>query len=220
MSDQRKATRIFEIRAAQGEEFVLAGRALSYNEISSNEIIPGVREKIMPGAFKRSIASGNPVFALLNHDMKALPLGRTDNSTLSIKDSDEGLDFRVQLDKNNTGHRDVYAAVQRKDIRECSFQFCCEDETFEDARYGGRPTVVRCVRQAELIDISVVLAAFYGKGATSVSARAADVAVDEHNRARCAAIGEEIRQERFAEVAKLVEADVVWLKRINEVPNN
>jgi HK97 family phage prohead protease len=201
--ENRKATRVFEIRASQGEEFVLAGRALSYNEISSNELVQGVREKIMPGCFRASLASGKPVFALLNHDMKALPLGRTDNGTLQISDGDQALNFRVQLDRNNSQHRDVYAAVQRKDVSECSFQFICLDEDFQSGSYQGESCQVRCVRQAELIDVSVVTQPFYGDGATAVSARAAAATgtaklTDDERRVRVATIGRLVDADRRA----------------------
>ncbi len=205
-TEKRTAKRNFQIRAAQGEEFVLAGRALSYNEISSNELAPGVREKIMPGCFRASLAS-TPVVALFNHqEMTTLPLGRTENGTLKIQDSDSGLDFRVQLDKNNSFHRDVYASVKRGDISECSFQFICQDEDFAQDRYQGQPCMVRCVRIAELRDLSVVTNPFYGAGATNVDAR--NVAADDAARAaRVAKITKEVLGARLAAVTEQIEAD-------------
>jgi len=163
----------FQIRASQGEEFVLAGRALSYSEVSSNELAPGVRERVMPGCFKASLASGSDVKALLNHDVSSLPLGRLQNGTLKLTDSDTGLDMRVQLDKNNSQHRDVYASVKRGDISEMSFAFTVDDEDLEDGEYEGQRCKVRNIRKAALHDVSVVTSPFYGAGATSVSARTA-----------------------------------------------
>ena len=163
--------RNLQIRAAEGEEFVLAGRALSYNEISSNEICPGVRERICPGAFRDSLASGADVKALLNHDSAGLPLGRLANKTLTLTDDVSGLNMRVQLDKNNSTHRDVYASVKRGDISEMSFAFQCEDDDITADSYNGEQCQVRNVRKAKLFDVSVVCSAFYGAGATDVSAR-------------------------------------------------
>jgi len=197
--ENRKATRVFEIRAAQGEAFVLAGRALSYNEISSNELCPGVREQIMPGCFRASLASGKPVFAFVNHNETSLPLGRSDKGTLVISDSNASLDFRVQLDPNNSYHRDVFAAVRRQDICEMSFGFICLDEDFVSGTYNGESCQVRCVRQAELLEVSVVNQPFYGDGATAVSARAAA--------AGKATVTDEQRKQKAAAIGKLVAAD-------------
>src|SRR5579863_6120525 len=165
-----------EIRASQGDEMALVGRALSYKEISSNELCPGLRERIMPGAFAKSLASGQDVKAYLNHDSKGLPLGRLGNGTLKLTDSDEGLDMRVQLDPEQQLHRDIYASVKRRDIHEMSFAFISEDEDLSAETYQGQPCQVRNVKQAQLLDVSVVCEPFYGADATSVSARSADVA--------------------------------------------
>jgi hypothetical protein len=164
------------IRAADGEEFVLAGRALSYNEVSSNELYPGVREQIAPGAFRDSLASGTDVKALLNHDSTGLPLGRTGNGTLQLKDSADGLDFRIQLDRNNSFHQQVYASVARRDLADCSFAFQCEDEDQVDGEYNGQRCQVRTIRKASIFDVSVVNSAFYGNDATGVAARSTDAA--------------------------------------------
>ena len=162
------------IRAADGEEFVLAGRALSYNEVSSNELVPGVREQLAAGCFSESLASGNDVKALLNHDSRALPLGRTGNGTLLLKDSAGGLDFRIALDKNNSFHQAVFASVKRSDIDSCSFAFQCEDEDLDDGEYNGQRCRVRTIRKASLLDVSVVNSPFYGNDATGVAARTSD----------------------------------------------
>src|SRR5207302_3758795 len=141
-------TRAMEIRAAEGEALVLVGRAITYKQISSEELIPGVRERIMPGCFRESLASGRDVKALLNHDSTALPLGRLANRTLTLTDSDEGLDVRVQLDKSNSTHRDVYASVKRGDVSEMSFAFACDSDDLTDDAYDGRACQVRNVRKA------------------------------------------------------------------------
>jgi HK97 family phage prohead protease len=165
--------RSFQIRAAQGEEFVLAGRALSYNEVSSNELSPGVRERIMPGAFRDALASDDlDCKALFNHDANQI-LGRTKNGTLTLRDRADGLYMRVQLDKNNSRHRDIYASVKRQDVSEMSFAFTPDDEDYEDGEYNGVRCKVRNIRKANIFDVSVVTAPFYGKGATQVVARSA-----------------------------------------------
>ena len=164
--------RSFQIRAAQGEEFVLAGRALSYMEVSSNELASGLRERLMPGCFRDALASPDlDCKALFNHDASQI-LGRTKNGTLMLSDRADGLYMRVQLDKNNSKHRDVYASVNRGDLDEMSFAFTSDDEDYEDGEYNGARCKIRNIRKAQLFDVSVVTSPFYGKGATAVSARA------------------------------------------------
>lgn len=174
MSD-KKEFRNAELRAAQGEEFVLQGRACTYNQISSNELAPGLRERILPGAFSASLAAGQDVIALFNHQERStLPLGRLSTGTLKVSDSPEGLDFRIALDRNNPYHQSVYSSVKRGDLSECSFCMVVEEDNFSDATIAGRAAQIRNVRRALLLDLSVVSSPFYGAGATNVDARAAD----------------------------------------------
>lgn len=203
----KKVTRNFEIRAAQGKDakYVLEGRALSYNTVSSNELAPGYRELLVPGCFRASLASRELV-CLLNHDTRALPLGRQSNDTLDISDSDDGLDFRCQLDPGNSTHRDVFASVKRGDINGCSFTFDCQDDDFVDGTYEGKACKVRRVKQARIFELSAVTLPFYEGKATSVAARnqqgadwaaqqlkkAADLIADQNRRSRAHEISLEI----------------------------
>jgi len=172
-------SRSFEVRAAKGKDFVLEGRAVSYNQVSSNELAPGCREQFAPGAFTKSLAEGRgtDLVCLLNHDMQALPLGRVSNKTLQVSDGKDGLDFCCQLDKTNPAHQAVFASVSRGDISQCSFSFTEPVDVFTPGTYEGEDCTVRTVTSAELIDVSVVTLPFYGGDATSVAARAA-AAVD------------------------------------------
>ena len=201
----KNVTRNFEIRAADGEEFCLVGRAIAYGEISSSELMQGYRERIMAGAFRASLASGRDVKALFNHDQGVLPLGRLANGTLVLTDSDEGLDMRVQLDRGNRQHRDVYASVKRRDVSEMSFGFIAEDDDLSEDSYQGVRCKVRNVRKAQLLDVSIVCTPFYGQGATAVSARAANegLDIDAANRAQL----DTYHRTRAAELGKLVAAD-------------
>lgn len=170
MSD-KNVTR-FEIRAAEDKKFMLVGRAVKYNAVSSNELGPGVREKFAPGAFRKALASGRDVVCLLNHNSQScLPLGRLSTRTLELDDDNDGLYFRCQLDSGNQQDRDVYRSIQRGDLKECSFAFNPIDEQIEDGEYEGERCKVRCVREADISDVSVVTYPFYGDDATGVAAR-------------------------------------------------
>ncbi len=169
----QKQARSFEVRAA-GDDFALVGRAVKYNSVSSNELMPGVREMIAPGAFSAHLATKPDVVCLFNHNIRgSLPLGRLSSGTLTLSDSADGLSFRCVLDKNNTQHKDVYASVKRGDIKECSFSFAPTDETQETGEYNGEQCSVRVIRAAQIYDVSVVTDPFYGQGDTNVAARAA-----------------------------------------------
>ena len=201
--------RNLQIRASQGDEFALVGRALTYSQISSNELAPGLRERIMPGCFREGIVSGRDVKALLNHDAASLPLGRTANGTLTLTDSESGLDMRVQLDRNNSLHRDVYASVKRGDISEMSFAFVCEDEDISSEAYQGRACQVRNVRKAQLHDVSVVTSPFYGNDATAVAARSSAASTADLLARALAMPGDWERQEKARALANVIQADKI-----------
>jgi hypothetical protein len=202
--------RSFELRAAADEDFALEGTAVSYDCLSQD--LGGFRERIMPGAFTRSLKEGADVKCLMNHDPNFL-LGRTKSGTLQLKDSRTGLGFRCQLDKNNSAHRDVYASVKRGDLSECSFAFIVPQggDAFDEATQDGKRFLRRTVMEAALRDVSVVVdPAYNADGATSVDARTADAAIDAANRARCAAIGQELEadlQKRIAAAGEAIRAD-------------
>jgi len=202
--------RSFALRAAADEDFALEGTAISYDCLSQD--LGGFRERIMPGAFTRSLKEGTDVKCLMNHDPNFL-LGRTKSGTLQLKDSRTGLGFRCQLDRNNTAHQNIYASVKRGDLSECSFAFIVPQggDAFDEATENGKRFVRRTVMEASLRDVSVVVdPAYNAKGATSVDARTADAAIDDANRARCAAIGREIEadfQRRIAAAGEAIRAD-------------
>jgi HK97 family phage prohead protease len=202
--------RSFELRAAADEDFALEGTAISYDCLSQD--LGGFRERIMPGAFARSLKEGADVKCLLNHDANVV-LGRTKSGTLQLKDTRNGLTFRCQLDEDNSSHRDVYASVKRGDLSECSFAFIVPQggDAFDEATQDGKRFLRRTVMEASLRDVSVVAyPAYTADGATSVDARNADAAIDDANRARCAAIGREIEadlQRRIAAAGEAIRAD-------------
>lgn len=160
-----RTIRSSELRAADDGDFAIVGRAIKYNSLSHD--LGGFVEKIAPGAFKASLAdSSQDVKALVNHNADRI-LGRLKNRTLTLSDGADGLRFRVQLDRNQQAHRDVYASVQRGDLAECSF---CFIDAVSDWDYSQQPPV-RTVRSAKLLDVSVVTEPAYGNNATSAEAR-------------------------------------------------
>jgi HK97 family phage prohead protease len=163
---------------SQGDELVLRGYAARFN-VLSHPLPQGFREKIQPGAFKRSLAAGDDVVCTFNHDESRV-LGRRSSGTLKVAEDDKGLAFRCQLDKNQVAHRDLHASVKRGDISDCSFAFNVvgdDGEDFADSWLSGQNCLVRTLRNVKLHDVSVVTHPAYPQ--TSVDARAAVAAADK-----------------------------------------
>jgi uncharacterized protein len=180
----KKEIRTFALRAYDGgqagdPEMTLRGRALSYGKMSQD--LGGFKERFAPGAFTRALKSGADCKCLFNHNADRV-LGRTQNGTLSLVDSRDGLDFKCTLDPNQQAHRDLHAAVKRGDIDACSFAFDVDgddgEEFDEDTDDSGQRYNRRTVRCAKLYDVSVVTHPAYPGDATSVQARNRKQAID------------------------------------------
>ena len=142
-------------------DFKLEGIAAPYSTLSGD--LGGFREQIRPGAFARALRQKQEVKCLMNHDPNYV-YGRVKNGTLTLRDTAAGLGFTNQLDKNNSKHRDLYSAVQRGDLDQCSFAFSVVPggETWSQG--------IRTLTDVDLFDISVVCYPAYTQG-TSVAAR-------------------------------------------------
>jgi len=164
--------RTFNLRADGGQQdFVLAGRVITYGALSAP--LGNFRERIASGAFSRALATSPDVRCLFNHSANHV-LGRTTAGTLILTDSAEGLDFRCQLDPNNTDHVNLYSSVKRGDISGCSFAFVVDgedgDEFDTDTDERGLRFNRRTVKRAKIFDCSVVASPAY-PDSTSVVAR-------------------------------------------------
>ena len=138
----------------------LIGYASVFNSLSEN--LGGFRERILPGAFKKSLKQ-NDIRALINHDNN-LVLGRNKSGTLQLKEDSKGL--RFELTPPNTSYaRDLAESVQRGDISGCSFAFT----TDKDDYVKKDNETIRDVSQATLLDISIVTYPAYAD--TEVSLR-------------------------------------------------
>lgn len=149
----------------------LVGYAATYEQLS-DPLPGGFVEKIAPTAFDRALREKQDVRALADHDVNKV-LGRVANNTLQLSTDSRGLKFRVQLDPNQQAHRDLYAAVKRHDIDECSFAFSpngANGDSFEDVRMSnGDWQIIRTLRDVNLYDVSIVSKGAYPN--TAVAAR-------------------------------------------------
>jgi len=146
--------RTAEMRAAS-DEMIVEGYAAVFNSITD---LGPFRERIAPGAF--SDVLDNDVRLLINHD--GVPLARTSNNTLELKEDEDGLYYRAMLSDTQAG-RDLYTMIKRGDISQSSFAFTVAEESVDE---DG----VRVIdKVGSLIDVSPVTYPAYQ--AATVSAR-------------------------------------------------
>ena len=165
---ERRYSTNAELRLKDGEDEesnAITGYAAVFDTWS--EDLGFFKEKIAPGAFKRSIAK-HDIRALINHDPNLI-IGRTRNKTLKLWEDDEGLGFEVDL-PDTTYAKDLRESIKRKDITQNSFGFSTvKDEWSKD---GKRRTLI----EANLFDVSPVTFPAYKQ--TNVKMRLQELGID------------------------------------------
>jgi len=126
----------------------IRGYAAVFNQLS--EPMWGVRERIMPGAFKRTLAEGADVRALFNHDPSQI-LGRTKAGTLKLEEDQHGLRYVITPPDTTVG-RDLMENIRRGDITQSSFGFRSVDENY--LKENGQ--FIRELLSVDLFDVSPV----------------------------------------------------------------
>lgn len=156
-----------ELRAVRGEGRAMptiVGHAAVFDQPSVE--LWGFYEEVAPGAFADSIADGDDVRALFNHDPNVV-LGRTKSGTLRLTEDEIGL--AVEGDPPDTQQaRDVITLIERGDVTQMSFAFRVLDEKW---RIDEQERYVRRILRAKLYDVSVVTYPAYPS--TDVGVRAA-----------------------------------------------
>jgi HK97 family phage prohead protease len=147
----------------------LTGLAIPYNKLSDNPIsnMPKVRERILPGAFKRSVEGDRDIMMLWNHELKYI-FGRTSKRTLILNEGNDGVTFDNVPPESNWA-KDLLPSIKRGDYTNMSFSFSDNvepDWTLENGEY------VRNVRDATLFEISLVPFAVYET--TSIGQRSSE----------------------------------------------
>jgi HK97 family phage prohead protease len=153
-----------DIERRSAVELRVAGRKLvGYAAVfDKRTTIYDFTESIAAGAFKASLARGDDVVGLVDHDPGRL-LARTRSGTLKLAEDGRGLSFELSLPDTQLG-RDILALVERGDVGGASFGFTLPKGGDE---WSGSD---RTLRNVNLIDISVVNA-WPAYPETSVSAR-------------------------------------------------
>lgn len=141
--------RFFEIRAEKSENGrIIDGYAAVFDKLSEN--LGGFREKIAPGAFKKTIKKDD-VRALFDHDSKYV-LGRNTAGTLKLSEDDTGLRMQVTPPEAQWVD-DLLKSMERGDINQMSFGFYTISDEWEDM---NKKEPIRTLREVELFDVSVV----------------------------------------------------------------
>jgi Escherichia/Staphylococcus phage prohead protease len=159
MKREYRANPGLELRQDLGEPLKIRGYAAVFNQLS--EVIFGFRERILPGAFKKSL--GNDVRALVNHDPAHI-IGRTKNGTLTLREDDRGLYTEISPPNTTLGH-DTVESIKRGDLDQMSFGF----QIVKDDWKHEERQLIREIHDVELFDVSIV--AFPAYPQTSVAVR-------------------------------------------------
>lgn len=143
-----------EVRSIATDDGTLkiGGYAAKFNEEASGL---SFREQIAPGAFTRSLASDEPIFLLVNHNMDELPLASTGSGTMRLTQDAIGLRMEADLDPANPRAAELASALTRGDVNKMSFAFSINP--------GGetRENGLRTITDAKLYEASVVTSPAY-----------------------------------------------------------
>lgn len=161
MTSETRSIHGAELRILSGDRPVIVGYAATYGTLSAD--LGGFRERIVRGAFERSIAEKRDVVALVSHDRRDF-LGRTKAGTLRLAEDERGL--RVEIDvPDTTVGRDAVELVRRCDLDAMSFGFVAKRERWSREATGR----VRELIDVDLLDVSLATSPAYPD--TSVALR-------------------------------------------------
>lgn len=126
----------------------IIGHAAIFNSLSVE--MWGFKERIMPGAFKRTLSEDADVRALVNHN-PSLILGRSKAGTLTLREDEQGLLSTIDP-PDTTAAKDIIESIGRGDVDGMSIGFRSVDERWikEDGMN------VRELTDVDLFDVSVV----------------------------------------------------------------
>ena len=135
------------------------------------------RESIEPGAFAPTIAKGQRVVSLFNHDANYV-LGSTSSGTLRLREDATGLWMEVEPPDTQVG-RDVVEYIRRGDVEGQSFMFEIVRQKWTFAQNKGEMDL-RVIEEVNLMECGPVLFPAYQD--TSVGLRS--LAEEAHTQAR------------------------------------
>lgn len=158
---ERRTYTVQDVEARQAEDGVmrLSGYAAVFNDAS----VPlPFKERIAPGAFRKTLTEAPDVRLLINHE--GLPLARTKNGTLKLTEDDRGLRFDAELADTQEA-RDIYTLVGRGDVDQMSFAFRVIRQNW------SKDKTERTLTEVSLADGDVSVVTYPAYPTTSVEAR-------------------------------------------------
>ncbi len=174
---ERRCWPVTEVRVADvtGDSKLpaLSGHAAIFNKLSESS--GRFRERILPGAFKASLAAGDEIVANVEHKGGLSALGNTKSKTLRLTEDDRGLAVEIDPPDTQAG-RDVVELVKRGDLRHMSFAFMTIDDEF--SMENGE--TVRTLSKVKLFDVSIVSQPAY-KATDIVAKRSHEAWLDGQN---------------------------------------
>jgi HK97 family phage prohead protease len=158
---ERRTFTIKNVEARQAEDGTmrLSGYAAVFNEDSVP--LPFL-ERIAPGAFRKTLTETPDVRLLINHE--GLPLARTKNGTLRLREDEAGLYMDADLPDTQAA-RDLYTLVERGDVDQMSFAFRVIRQKWNEDRSR------RVLTELSLSDGDVSVVTYPAYPATTVEAR-------------------------------------------------
>ena len=142
-----------EKRAESDESRMLVGHAALFDLTTDIGNVKhwGWREKVARGAFSKSLARGDDVRALFNHDPNIV-LGRSKAGTLRLREDERGLAVEIDPPDTQAG-RDLVTSVGRGDISQMSISFIARTEEWSKGEDGVE---TRTLVDVDLLDVSPV----------------------------------------------------------------
>jgi HK97 family phage prohead protease len=148
-----------ETRQEDDGKMRLSGYAAVFNDAS----VPlPFRERIAPGAFRKTLSETPDVRLLINHE--GLPLARTKNETLVLSEDEVGLRFDAELPDTSEA-RDLYTLIERGDVDQMSFAFRVIRQKWNSDR------TERTLTEVSLSDGDVSVVTYPAYPTTTVEAR-------------------------------------------------
>jgi len=140
---------------------------------SDSEPLPFI-ERILPGAFKRSLKSRNEVKLFKNHNMDEV-LASTRSKTLKLTEDSKGLLAEATLPDTTAG-RDLAVLMKRGDVHSMSFGFSVPPKGDNFSEDG----MTRQLKEIRLHEVSIVTG-FPAYTATTASVRSLDILATRTN---------------------------------------
>jgi HK97 family phage prohead protease len=158
---ERRTFTIKNVEARQADDGTM--RLSGYAAVFNDDSVPlPFIERIAPGAFRKTLTETPDVRLLINHE--GLPMARTKNGTLRLKEDETGLYMDADLPDTQAA-RDLYTLVERGDVDQMSFAFRVIRQKWNEGR------TERTLTELSLADGDVSVVTYPAYPTTTVEAR-------------------------------------------------